>query len=237
MSKRVLVYSLVLVALSAFPCFGGLLISEVLFNEVSSDVTGEWIEIFNNGSAPIDLSNYKIGDEETMGGTTTTEAMQQFPAGASIAPHEVQIVSVSATKFLSLYGFLPNYEATATDATVPDLLPYPTWDPDGGAFNMANGGDQALILGPMDEHVDAVSWGSSAFAFNPPLGTALDGQSYERINPFVDTDTATDWRAVADSSVPAVERSTPGTVPVPEPAGVVIALIAICASTFTRNRS
>jgi hypothetical protein len=63
-----------------------------------------------------------------------------------------------------------------------------------------------------------VSWGNT-FAFVPGLdgGAESDGQSYERINAYVDTDTAADWRLGNPSS--------PGTVPVPEPAG--LALIAV----------
>jgi hypothetical protein len=228
--------ALFLAAVIAFPCHGALLISEIVYNEVSSDTTGEWIEIFNNGTTAIDLSNYKIGDEETSGATSTTEAMHRFPAGASIAPREVQIVAVSATRFLTVYGFLPTYEANSTDASVPDLLPYPSWDPDGLAFNMANSNDQALILGPADELVDAVSWGNT-FAFNPALdpNAELDGQSYERIKVFRDTNTAADWQLGPASST-AAERSTPGVVPIPEPASFVAAVWFVLALGFRRSR-
>ena len=209
-------------AVAAMPARGALVISEVVFNEVGGDVTGEWIEIFNTGPAAIDLTNYKIGDEETSGGTTATEAIHRFPAGSSIAPGAVQIIAVSATTFNTVYGFLPKYEANSTNALVPDMLGYAAWDPDGGAFNLANGGDQVVLINGADVIVDAVSWGTSTFAFNPALNTALDGQSYQRINAYVDTNTAADWEAVAGAT--AVARSTPGTVPVPEPASLVLAL-------------
>jgi hypothetical protein len=209
----------------ALPCRAGLMINEVVFNEVGSDVTGEWIEIFNTGPTTIDLTNYKIGDEETSGALGgATEAMQRFPAGASIAPGELQVVAVSATRFLTVYGILPTYEASATNALVPDLLPYPAWDPDGGAFNMANGNDQAVILDAADAIVDAASWGSSTFAFNPALGAALDGQSYERKNAYFDTNTADDWATVGTIDDAAADRSTPFTANVPEPATTLIAL-------------
>jgi hypothetical protein len=211
----------------ALPSRAALLISEVLANEVGSDVTGEWIEIFNTGPASIDLTNYKIGDEETSGGTGTTEALQQFPAGASIGPGVVQIVAVSATKFFSLYGFLPTYESSATDPSVPDLLPYTTWDPDGTVINMANGGDQALILDGSDTLVDGVSWGTSTFFLNPAIAVSGDGQSYERIDPYVDTNTAGDWQLGSPSS--------PGVV-VPEPAGLVLLFAAMLIGLFGPRR-
>src|SRR5262245_49639053 len=108
----------------ALPSRGALIISEVCFNEVGSDTTGEWIEIYNNTGSAIDLSNYKIGDEEANGGTSLTEALYQFPAGASIAPYQVQIIGVSATRFFTVYGFNPTYESGATDGSVPDMTLY-----------------------------------------------------------------------------------------------------------------
>ncbi len=205
-----------------FPCRAALLISEVLYNEVGGDTGGEFLEIFNNGPAAIDLTNYKIGDEETSGGTGSGEAMMQFPAGASIPAGGIQLVARDANVFFTNYGFLPTYEALSSNPSVPDLTTYAAWDTDGGAINMANGGDQALILDGADSVVDAVSWGFT-FAFDPPLDAdaEVDGQSYERINPYVDTDTANDWRLGNPSS--------PGTIPVPEPA---TALLTLCMASL-----
>ncbi len=222
----------------ALPTRAALLLSEVCFNEVSSDTTGEWIEIFNNGSSAIDLSNYKIGDEETSGGTSLTEALYQFPAGATINPGAVQIVAVSASRFQTVYGFLPTYETAGTDGTVPDLSDYAAWDSDGGQINMSNSNDQAIIVDPSDAIIDAVSWGNT-FAFNPAVNITgnLDGQSIERINPYVDTDSASDWQ-LGPTTSPAATRSTPGTVPaVPEPTTFVLAGVASLITCVRRNRA
>jgi len=236
MSLRTIVQTLFFAALLALPSRAALLISEVVFNEVGSDVTGEWIEIFNTGPAAIDLTNYKIGDEELSGGTSLTEALYQFPAGASIGPGQVQIVAVSATRFNTVYGVFPTYETAGTELGVPDLTVYSSWDPDGGQINMSNTNDQAVIVGPVDTVLDAASWGNN-FAFNPSLGTALDGQSYQRKNAFIDTNTADDWEPVADGSVPAAERSTPFSVPIPEPTTIVLSFVcALGLSAYRRSR-
>jgi hypothetical protein len=207
-----------------------LVISEVLYNEVGSTTSGEWIEIYNNGNAAIDLSNYKIGDEETSGGTGTTEGMFQFPAGASIGPGAVQIVAGAADQFFTVYGFLPTYEVQGANAAIPNLTVFSSWDPDGNQLNMSNTNDQALILSPSNEVVDALSWGGT-FAFDPALNAdaEADGQSYERINASGDTNTATDWQLG--------NLSSPGTVAVPEPATMMLGGLALALSTFIRRRT
>lgn len=214
---------------------GALVISEVLFNEVGSDTTGEWIEIFNSGSAAITLTSYKIGDEETALGTGTGEAMFRFPAGATIAPGAVQIVAVSSARFETVYGFLPTYELSNTNTSVAQMLPYATWDPDGGLISMSNANDQALILDANDAVVDAVNWGNNSF-LNPGLAQPVeDGRSYERINPYVDIDTAADWQLGPANSVAAL-RSTPGVVPVPEPTSLALVCGAAVIGLAIRRR-
>ncbi len=74
----------------------------MVYNESGSDTTGEWIEIYNTGPDAIDLTNYKIGDEEVaMNPPFVGESggMWQFPAGASIPAYGVQIVAVGSTRF------------------------------------------------------------------------------------------------------------------------------------------
>jgi hypothetical protein len=214
---------------------GALVISEVLFNEVSSDTAGEWIEIYNSGPAAIDLTNYKIGDEETSGGAGTGETVVQFPSSASIGPGVVQIVAVSAARFQTVYGFAPTYELQGTNLSVGQMLAYSTWDPDGGLINMSNTNDQALLLNGSDAVVDAVNWGNTSF-LNPGLAQPVeDGRSYERSNPLVDTDTANDWQ-LGPSNATAALRSTPGVVPVPEPAAAVMLALGIAAYGIARNR-
>lgn len=205
------------------PLRANLVISEVLYNEVGNNTAGEWIEIYNNGDSALSLDGYKIGDEETKGGTGAGEAMFAFPLGLSIGPGEVQIIAVDSSVFLANYGFKPTYElaGSGTDATVPDLTVYSLWDGDGTVINMSNSNDQAVLLGPDDSILDAVSWGGT-FAFSPGLNADAegDGQSYYRINPNVDTDTASDWALGALSS-PGVVAVTP----VPEPMTLSLVLV------------
>ncbi len=238
MKLRTSLLTLAAVGLIAAPTRAALVISEALANEVGSDTAGEFIEIYNTGPAAVDLTGYKIGDEEAFGGTGSGESIHQFPAGASIAPLQVQVIASSAARFFTVYGFLPTYEIQSTDAAVPDLTAYAAWDPDGGVTAMANGNDQALILGPTDNLVDAVSWGNN-FAFNPGIDVTvapLDGQSFERKDVFVDTDTRDDWQ-FGPAGNTAAARSTPGVARVPEPASWAMAFAALVARAASRRRS
>jgi hypothetical protein len=212
----------------------GLVVSEVVYNEPGSNSTGEWIEIFNSGPGAVDLSNYKIGDEEVPNPPSSENGgMWQFPAGASIPAGGVQIVAISATTFFTNYGFNPSYELNDSDPAIPTMSNYTTWSNNPSpVINMANSNDQVLLLDAADSLVDSVSWGNT-FSFTPGLADAeADGQSYERINPFVDTNTAADWRLG--------NPSTPGTV-VPEPAagallGLAIAFVVASGKSIRKDR-
>jgi hypothetical protein len=61
------------------PIPGYLLITEVMYNPAGEEPLGEWIEIFNPGDTAVDLSAYKLGDEEASSGP---EGMFQFPPGS-----------------------------------------------------------------------------------------------------------------------------------------------------------
>lgn len=216
-------------AVSHSTAHAGLVISEVVYNEPGSDTAGEWIEIFNNGPSDIDLSNYKIGDEETMNPPSSENGgMWQFPAGAFIPAGGVQVVAVSGDLFATNYGFAPTYEVVETSAAIPNLSNYTVWSSNPSpAINMSNSNDQAILLDAGDQIVDALSWGNT-FAFNPAVADVeADGQSYERVNGYVDTNTAADWRLGNPSS--------PGTVAVPE-SGTAALFLGLLAGAKIRMR-
>ena len=234
--KRSMQTAAILAALGAAGAAdGAVLINEVLYNEVSSDTTGEWVEIINTGPALADLSGFKFGDEETAGGDTESGGMWQFPQGATLAPGQVVTVAVSAARFGAVYGKAPTYEIAGTDEAVPDMRPYLTWVDPAENFNMSNSNDQAVLLAPDDSVADAASWGNT-FAFDPGLTpTVLDGQSYRRISPD-DTDTAADWEVSPDTGA-AAGRSSPGEITaVPEPTGLAVVGLAALAALRRRRR-
>ena len=182
-----------------------LVISEVVYDSTGTEPDGEWIEVYNLGSISIDLTNYKVGDEETSGGT---EGMMRFPNGASIAPGQVIVVANKAAAFSAVYGFQPDYEMLESDPAVPNMANTP-WA--SGSVALHNQSDEVLLLDAGDSAVDAVSWGSSTFAFTPPAPDVGEGHSLERRPAGTDTDTAGDW----------VDRATPA------PVNVVLNLVEV----------
>lgn len=181
-----------------------LLVSETLYDPADSEPGYEWIELIHLGTTTLDLSAYKVGDEETAGGG---EGMYQFPAGSSAAPEQVVLIANRAADFALAYGFNPDYEVVETVAEVPNLVKYTAWA--SGSVSLANSGDDVLILDGADNLVDALSWGSSTFAFNPSAPDVAQGHSLERNPANADTDSAADWADQADP--------TPGSVPIPPP--------------------
>lgn len=218
------------VAAFAVSAHGQLLVTEFMPNPAGTDTEGEWIEIFNSGSIAMSLDGYKVGDEETplwdIGGTGGTEGMYSFPTGTIMAAGQVYVIALKATGFAALYpGQLPDFEITDTDPTVPEMAKYLPWAT--GVIAMSNTGDHALIVDPSDAIVDGANHGDATIFYTGAV-TLLSGESYERINPYVDTDTAADW------VVRPAGFSTPGLVIIPEPSALALGLLAV--SLFVARR-
>lgn len=186
-----------------------LVISEVMYDPTTAEPANEWIEVYNLSASTIDLTNYKIGDEETSGGG---EGMFLFPAGSTIAPNQVIIIANQAPAFNTAYGFNPDYELLASDPAVPDMSRYNAWA--GGNVGLSNSGDEVLLLDPSDTLVDSLSWGSSNWAFNPDAPDVSADHTLERDPADVDTDTAADW---VDQATPDPGNVNGGATPTDTP--------------------
>lgn len=173
---------------TATPRPGYLLISEVLYDPDGLEPQGEWVEIFNPGVTAVDLSVYKLGDEEMAGGP---EGMFQFPEESFLPPGGVIVVANQAVAFFQSHGLYPDFELYESDPAISNLVKYTSWS--GGNVELSNGGDEVLLLDALDQPVDSLSWGSSKYAFDPSLSVIQQGHSYERKPAFQDTDTQQDW--------------------------------------------
>jgi hypothetical protein len=143
-----------------------LLISEVCYDGTVPETEGdEFVEVFNPTGDVVDLSAYKIGDEETKG---KGEGMYQFPPGTTIGPQGLIVIAKNAAQFQARFGFYPDFEALvsgvayADTPTVPNMEKYAPWAT--GSWALSNTGDEMLLLGPADAIVDAIAYKSGDYA-------------------------------------------------------------------------
>ncbi len=140
------------------------------------------------GERAIDLSGYRLGDEERYGGG---EGMLRFPAGSAAQPGEPFVVAQTARGFRALFGRDPQFEIKDSDTAVPDMLVDSLWA--GGQFALANDGDEILLIDEKRNKIDALNYGDRTTLFSPAIPTVAAGQSIARAPAVCDTDTAADW--------------------------------------------
>lgn len=166
-----------------------ILITEVFYNAPGRESEQEWLEIANLGSTEVDLSGYKIGDEEDEGGL---EGMSQFPEGAVLPAGAVAVIAQNSLGFAALFGRPADYELNDSDPAVPDMRPHPAWAT--GNMALSNEGDEITLLDGNDQIADLMSYGDSQQAFIPAASGVFVGQSVARVPAGCDTDTAADWQ-------------------------------------------
>jgi phosphatidylserine/phosphatidylglycerophosphate/cardiolipin synthase-like enzyme len=137
-----------------------LLISKVFYLGSISPITGsEWAQIYNPTGITVSLSGYKLGDQAAPGPTGfTVDGMWQFPPNASVAPGGVINVATTAQGFFNKYGRYPDYVFFGAGLR---MIPYSAYTPN-VSFSLANTGDEVLLLGPNDQLVDGVAWGTGS---------------------------------------------------------------------------
>ncbi|MCB0307000.1 MAG: choice-of-anchor J domain-containing protein, partial [Calditrichaeota bacterium] len=175
------------------PSASKLLLSEI----VVTPTEGEFVEIFNPGTDPVDLSNYYLTDatfagdgtyyykivEGGGGGGAFGDFHARFPAGATIGGGEYQTVAMNGASFATAYGVQPTYELFDTDAGIPDML-----EAFAGSINGQGGltnSDEVVILYYWDgmsdlvQDVDYLLYNSGSPVANNELvdktGVSIDG--------------------------------------------------------------
>ncbi|OGS49837.1 MAG: hypothetical protein A3K65_04140 [Euryarchaeota archaeon RBG_16_68_12] len=153
---------------------------EVFYYALRDD---EYVVVANPGSMAVDLSDWRLTDRE---GTV------EFPANATLAAGARAVVARNATSYLE--DTLDDAEYTygrgnATPMRVVGRIP-----------QLANDGDEVLLLDPAGAVVDAVAWGGSPYAGSgwsgPPAAKVPQGKRAVRATVAgmpMDTDTASDW--------------------------------------------
>lgn len=171
--------------------------------QTPTDEGDEYVKICNVSGSGVDLTGYKIGDEETKLGT---ESMYNLPA-TTLAAGSCIFIAKNANQFNTRYGFLPDYETIVSgggmtdNAGIPNLSKYTSWS--SGDWGLANGGDEIILLDPSDALVDGICYEAGTNNFNATgAGTIVsnactnlnvgDGVGLKRGNT-TDTDATTDF--------------------------------------------
>jgi len=199
------------------------LIEEVLYNPPGDEPQGEWIAIYNRGTTVAYLDGYLLGDEETQGGN---EGMMAFPAGTAIAPSGILVVAKNATSYFGFYGENPDLEFSETDPLVPNMQPYQGWATTN--VNLANEGDEVLIISPDLTVIDVLTYGTATYPGVIPHAVVSESSTLERCPPELDTDDCSvDFIAVPELGRPRETCPTTPTptstvrTPTPTPSGTV----------------
>lgn len=232
-SRPILATLPAVVCLAAASAGADILVTEFMPNPGGTDLEREWIEIYNSGPDAIDISNYKVGDEEAEpDGGPGGEGMFQFPANTIMAPGQVFVIANTALGFEELYGFIPDFEvnlsSTLNSDAVPDMVPYLSWGT-ATALIMANGGDHALIVDDNDVIIDGANHGNVSKFFEAGV-TLATNESLERVPADVDTDSHDDF------VFRAAGQATPGAVTIPEPTSLALAGVAAAGLLGRRRR-
>ncbi len=159
--------------------------SEVFYDTPGTDTVEEWIELYNNSPVTVDLSGWKITDNNGSGSTFT------IPSGSTIAPDTYYTIAVNSTGFMALYGY---------DADIYGAIP-----------SMNNDGDALVLKNKSGTVMDAVGYEGGSTA-GPPSGwgsttdpSAGTGYTIVRTSPTTDTDTYADWSTDSGNGYPQTQ--------------------------------
>ncbi len=144
-------------------------VNEIMFNPsaaLGDDNLYEWVEIFNNGSTPVDISGWIMTDLDTGSGCIV-------PAGTTIAANGYLVFARNGADFVAHYG---------------SGVPLVAWTGSWGS-GLSNDADDVVLMSSdstvIDQvpYDDTIEWGSDYGDDNTYSDADGDGASLERINP------------------------------------------------------
>ena len=197
--SSMILLGLLVLALLLLPCLSSLigaysptlLISEVLYDPLGTEPNREWIEIYNNTSSPVELTDWTISDNMS---TDVISPTVTIPVGGCL------VIAASEEFYTSYPGF--------TGAIV--------FVADGKIGNgLGNAGDRLILKDSEGIVIDQMSYGTDATAFDPACLDVAEGHSLERSPANVDTDTAADWIDQEFPNPGSVTVPTPTDTPEP----------------------
>ncbi|PKN45810.1 MAG: hypothetical protein CVU59_07975, partial [Deltaproteobacteria bacterium HGW-Deltaproteobacteria-17] len=184
--------------------YSPILISEVMSHPTSTLTADEWVELYNTSPVSIGFANYKISDEETIGGG---EGARLFPSG-TINSKAIAVWASNAQNFFTAYGVDPTYcNALGTRTGIPVTTGYANWAT--GTWDLGNT-DGVYLLDPHDTVIDVVNWGEAWPGMTAGVVTPA-GSTRQRIPANIDRNNiTTDFQTLASHTPFAVSVDTDG---------------------------
>jgi len=151
-----------------------LVVNEIMYDPLTNQ--NEWMELFNRGSSPIDLANWKFSDRPTTSGANTFAITTQTRI---IQPGEFVVIAAESS-ILQLYTNLisptPNLHLFILNRS--------------GGLSLGNEGDDIILKDLTGKAIDSVSFTP---AWHHPDVTDTKGRSLERINPNLNGNDLRNW--------------------------------------------
>ena len=158
---------------------GSLVINEINYNSSEDHESGDWIEIFNPGDMDIDVSGYKLKDDNN-------DHSYNFPDETIIPSGEYLVISNDLEAFSELYS-----------SQIPIVGPFD--------FGFGGGGDEVRIFDQEGVLVDSVSYDDeSPWPLEPDGG----GPTLELKNSNLDNELAESWSSSSGFGSPGEQNTS-----------------------------
>lgn len=142
MSKRVVGSIGLSLVLAVAGAQGSVIITEIMYNPAGPDGVnppepiGEWVEIYNSGNQTVDVSGWRLDDEDATN-------WGPIAAGSVLLPGEVAVIANKAVEFKQSWGagikvFETTFATLANTVTTDDNEVLVLLDSDGAIVDMAN---------------------------------------------------------------------------------------------------
>lgn len=212
--KDKITYRLVIfLTLAAFFVWPKIISAQIIINEIMYDLPGtdnhhEWVELYNNGSASIDLTDYKINDGDTVTNHILNIPPKNNGRGSIIlnAGEYLLLADDAAT----IVSDLPSYSGTIIDTVI----------------NLSNTGATLKLLDKDGLEISAVS-------YTKDLGAAGNGRTLEFSGAALKESTLDDGTPGRANSVLNSSGPTPSAAPSSSP----VASSPVATATATPSPS
>lgn len=163
-----------------------LVINELKYNDTDEFDSGDWIEIYNNGTQTIDLSNFVLSDANISNSFT-------FPKGMMLYPGSYLVICENKDKFNRVYPKVTNSIGNLT-------------------FGLSSQGDIIFLYDPAFNIIDQVLYDVK----NPwPVEPLESPTTLELRNPEMDNNLASSWQSGQAGGTPGMRNGVFTSVEMP----------------------